>query len=75
MLSQRLRTAIEVNGAEGLVSIFAKVVGADSLSLRHSQNFAETLNRPLKTYRAGLNTGASTDDPENDNYISYSKTE
>ncbi|CRK91723.1 CLUMA_CG005357, isoform G [Clunio marinus] len=57
LLSQRLRTAIEVNGAEGL-------------------NYAETLQRPLKTYRVGLNTsGTSIDEPDHDNLISYSNKE
>lgn len=76
MLSQRLRTAIEVNGAQGLVSIST---AADSLPIAQQndlQNYAETLQRPLKTYRIGFNIGgASTDESEPDNLISYSKTE
>jgi hypothetical protein len=74
MLSQRLRTAIEVSGAEGLVSI-ARLDVADALTDCPSQNYAETLQRPLKTYRLSFNIGASTDDPDSDTVISYSKTE
>ncbi|XP_070505707.1 microtubule-actin cross-linking factor 1 isoform X8 [Chironomus tepperi] len=58
-LSQRLRTSIEVNGADGL-------------------NYAETLHRPLRTYRTCLNIGTSaTDEIDNNDetYISYSKSE
>jgi hypothetical protein len=75
MLSQRLRTAIEVNGAEGLVSIPRVRLDVDSLTRCISQNYAETLQRPLKTYRLSFNIGASTDDPESDTVISYSKSE
>lgn len=75
MLSQRLRTAIEVNGAEGLVSIHRHRLVVDSLTGCISQNYAETLHRPLKTYRISFNIGGSTDDAESENVISYSKTE
>jgi hypothetical protein len=75
MLSQRLRTAIEVSGAEGLVSIQRHRLSVDSLTDCQPQNFAETLQRPLKTYRLSFNIGASTDDPDSDTVISYSKTE
>jgi dystonin len=79
-LSQRLRTAIEVNGAEGLVSICCAVLSsASQLRARtfvQHQNYAETLQRPLKTYRLGLNLGgASADEPDKETLISYSKTE
>lgn len=75
MLSQRLRTAIEVSGAEGLVSITCPTLFVDSNSFNHHQNYAETLQRPLKTYRLSFNIGASADDPDSDTVISYSKTE
>lgn len=80
MLSQRMRTAIEVNGADGLVSSFVDVFNSRSLELdfvhQTNQNYAETLQRPLKTYRIGFTIGgSSTDEPEQDTYISYSKAE
>lgn len=76
MLSQRLRTAIEVNGAQGLVSNVTVAEKAPIVDDHALQNYAETLQRPLKTYRLGFNIGgASTDEPEPDNYISYSKAE
>lgn len=78
LLSQRLKTAIEVNGAEGLVSIPPALLPTRcSLSRIHNnQNYAETLQRPLKTYRFGFTIGgSSTDEPEKDIFTSYSKTE
>lgn len=76
MLSQRLRTAIEVNGAEGLVSRPSLTVDLSLRTLCQRQNYAETLQRPLKTYRLGLAIGgSSTDEPEHETYTSYSKTE
>lgn len=75
MLSQRLKTAIEVNGAEGLVSILRHWRVAISLTDCLTQNYDETLHRPLKTYRLSFNIGASSDDPDSDAVISYSKTE
>lgn len=78
LLSQRLRTAIEVNGADGLVSSLPSLELNSSLSvchLRNHQKYAETLQRPLKTYRLGFFIGGSTDEPEQDTFISYSKSE
>lgn len=77
MLSQRLKTAIEVNGADGLVSRSSSLHVDRSLkTFRQRQNYAETLQRPLKTYRISFNIGGtSTDDPDQDTLISYSKTE
>lgn len=75
MLSQRLRTAIEVSGAEGLVSIQRTPLVVGPLIDCLPQNYAETLQRPLKTYRLSFNIGSSTDDPDSDTVISYSKTE
>lgn len=78
LLSQRLRTAIEVNGADGLVSNPSVVcpLRDSELASCTSQNYAETLQRPLKTYHFGFNiSGSSADEPEPDTYISYSKSE
>lgn len=76
MLSQRLRTAIEVSGAEGLVSESATVAGSLIKTFAVYQKFAETLQRPLKTYETGLlSTGTSHNEPEQENYVSFSKSE
>ncbi|XP_037914658.1 microtubule-actin cross-linking factor 1 isoform X36 [Hermetia illucens] len=58
-LSQRLKTAIEVNGADGL-------------------RYAESLQKPLRTYRVEFNLGAPAGDgvPSEDIYTtSYSQTQ
>ena len=77
LLSQRLKTAIEVNGADGLVSISLMLLPSRcSLSrLYNNQNYAETLQRPLKTYRFGFTIGGSSEEPEQDTFTNYSKTE
>lgn len=79
LLSQRLRTAIEVSGAEGLVSEGNPSVKKmmRKLCKKILQNYAETLQRPLRTYRASINSGSpATDETDNDDtYISYSKAE
>lgn len=76
MLSQRLRTAIEVSGAEGLVSEPAVVAGSLIKTFAVHQKFAETLQRPLKTYQTSiLSTGTSRDESEQENYVSLSKSE
>lgn len=78
LLSQRLKTAIEVNGAEGLVSILSSsLCSRSSLSrIYNKQSFAETLQRPLRTYRFGFTIGgSSTDEPDQETFTSYSKTE
>ena len=81
MLSQRLKTAIEVSGAEGLVSESSAVVMVYVQQFQFpqsSQKYAETLQRPLKTYRSGFTVSGTTSIDEassNDNYISYSKSE
>lgn len=76
MLSQRLRTAIEVSGAEGLVSEPATVAGSLIKTFAVHQKFAETLQRPLKTYQTEvLSTSSSLDEPEQKSYVSLSKSE
>ncbi len=76
LLSQRLRTAIEVSGAEGLVStsrenfFLAKLF--QNLNL---QNYAETFHRPLRTYRVNIGSPAMDEVDHDDTYISYSKAE
>lgn len=77
LLSQRLKTAIEVNGADGLVSKAPLLVDDSSLrTFCQRQNYAETLQRPLKTYRISFNIGgASTDEPDQETFVSYSKAE
>lgn len=76
MLSQRLRTAIEVGGAEGLVSESASVAGSLIKMFAVHQKFAETLHKPLRTYQMGiLSSGTSHDEPVQENYVSFSKSE
>lgn len=75
-LSQRLRTAIEVGGAEGLVSEASLVPGSLIKTFAVHQKYAETLQRPLRTYQTGiLTSGTSKDEPAQENYVSFSKSE
>jgi len=76
LLSQRLRTSIEVNGAEGLVSIWMRLRRHSNNCANVKQNYAESLQRPLKTYRTEFKMGSlSTDETDNETFTSYSKAE
>lgn len=78
LLSQRLRTAIEVSGADGLVSTTDDCISGihNKLSKCYNhQNYAESFQRPLRTYRIGFHMGGPSTDEPDDTFISYSNTE